>query len=949
MREKRLRRRSVTVRRATLAAILLASSATADNGAPITQSDAVSSAKDFSLNLPPLPLHSASIKEVTDHPFLGETHTQSSPIQLTSGLADFIRGASKPDTKGEVDQDEDQDQKVYLAPPTSLKPSDKNAAGLSPKRVNRLPEPKLSSHPVDSSEINAKGSQAPSLAQRIRASADTSQESQEPPKEAGSAKIIGSLAQDASDPPHVNTKPKASSENSASLDEAGPAGKPAAELLSSNPRVQNVLPLPAPNHSGESEVETEAVQFTLSDQSPTNASAGNHAKAMSTNEGEDSAFSFSFTDRDAIADSSEKVTPKAFAKPSTDPDEMSGELAGVNSGSVPESEEAETIQEFPKIEKYVKSVPLNDEPISGEVTAKVETGSVPTVEPLTQAEPSQESLASDQELPAKLNPEVSPPVILQRPIATIKMVPVAVTDSAVESPVAENHAPKIPTVTSEPPIDAPPIGSIVDSQADPPKQAEESISVDVEPELPLVIAKAESTPTVTPAEELSSMVLPSTEEILAEKTEPLPVDLVKPSVSDLKPEAPIAAKGSAQNTSVELATKPEPKQHSKTRDAIVGLPKPWSLSWLLANNDSKAPSKITPAAQQVSESKTIGADTSSAKEASDAQLDNKRSVPAVETESNASATDPALNQREPLAVRSEPSELVDTDVVATDLPVESTPQLPYPKESASAESFGEKQPAHDSEVTSHLPVAERAVVVELPNQPVAKHTDADEELVEKPGAFESRVETVKHRMSPVAISAVPAKLQTPSSQEGTVDPAVQVHPSLAEAAQKGGDPKPPVQSQFAPHVQRVPLFMKRAQVRSLTIGGQLRDVRIGDTNVCQAVAVGPNRLKLIAAGTGTTELMVWAETNDKKSPVRMRIFKIHVENVDPSVASGGKTTQLLHEIIRNAFPECEVSISQEGGELIVSGRCASRDAAARIMRMVRSTCLVAVQDRLIVD
>ena len=227
------------------------------------------------------------------------------------------------------------------------------------------------------------------MAQRIRASADTSQESQEPPKEAGSAKIIGSLAQDASDPPHVNTKPKASSENSASLDEAGPAGKPAAELLSSNPRVQNVLPLPAPNHSGESEVETEAVQFTLSDQSPTNASAGNHAKAMSTNEGEDSAFSFSFTDRDAIADSSEKVTPKAFANPSADPDEMSGELAGVNSGSVPESEEAETIQEFPKIEKYVKSVPLNDEPISGEVTAKVETGSVPTVEPLTQTEPSQ--------------------------------------------------------------------------------------------------------------------------------------------------------------------------------------------------------------------------------------------------------------------------------------------------------------------------------------------------------------------------------------------------------------------------------------------------------------------------------------------------------------------------------------------------------------------------------
>ena len=132
----------------------------------------------------------------------------------------------------------------------------------------------------------------------------------------------------------------------------------------------------------------------------------------------------------------------------------------------------------------------------------------------------------------------------------------------------------------------------------------------------------------------------------------------------------------------------------------------------------------------------------------------------------------------------------------------------------------------------------------------------------------------------------------------------------------------------------------------MTVAGQLRDVRIADKSVCQAIASGPNQLKLIGTGNGVTQLVVWASTDDPDSPVRMRAFEVHVDQVDPAVATGGKASRALQQSIRNAFPNCRVQFTQQAGELIVSGNCDSETSAEKIIRMVRKTCLVPVQDRL---
>ncbi len=142
------------------------------------------------------------------------------------------------------------------------------------------------------------------------------------------------------------------------------------------------------------------------------------------------------------------------------------------------------------------------------------------------------------------------------------------------------------------------------------------------------------------------------------------------------------------------------------------------------------------------------------------------------------------------------------------------------------------------------------------------------------------------------------------------------------------------------------LYVSRAQVRSLTVGGRVRRVKIGDKNVCQAFATGPNQLKLIGTGNGITQLVVWADTSED-APISIRKFEIHVQDsVEVAGDTVGKRVELLNGSIRKMFPNCNVSVQHLSGQLIVSGRCDSEASAKTIIRMVRKSCLVSVRDQL---
>ncbi|WP_442507151.1 pilus assembly protein N-terminal domain-containing protein [Novipirellula sp. SH528] len=144
----------------------------------------------------------------------------------------------------------------------------------------------------------------------------------------------------------------------------------------------------------------------------------------------------------------------------------------------------------------------------------------------------------------------------------------------------------------------------------------------------------------------------------------------------------------------------------------------------------------------------------------------------------------------------------------------------------------------------------------------------------------------------------------------------------------------------------IPLYMTRAQVRSLTIGGNLRRVSIQDQNVCRAIASGTNELKLIGAGRGVTRLVVWADgASDDSSTVQH--FDVHVQDaVEATGDSVGDKAEMLTRTIMKSFPDSRVRVKTVGDHLVISGSCTSEETATKILRMVRKTCLIPVHDEL---
>ncbi len=199
--------------------------------------------------------------------------------------------------------------------------------------------------------------------------------------------------------------------------------------------------------------------------------------------------------------------------------------------------------------------------------------------------------------------------------------------------------------------------------------------------------------------------------------------------------------------------------------------------------------------------------------------------------------------------------------------------------------------------------------------------------------------------APVAVTKLPLALERPAVDEtaSIVRPSISPVKAL-DLNQSNEGAK--VIAEIDEDTKLTPLYMSRAQVRSLTLGGNVRRVEVADKNVCQAFAAGPNRLKLIGTGNGVTQLVVWAGANEK-SPTQVRAFEIHVQD---AVAATGKTvvdrSKMLNASIQKMFPGCRVNVQQVSDTLVVSGRCDNPESAKQIMRMVRKTVLVPVRDEL---
>ncbi len=207
----------------------------------------------------------------------------------------------------------------------------------------------------------------------------------------------------------------------------------------------------------------------------------------------------------------------------------------------------------------------------------------------------------------------------------------------------------------------------------------------------------------------------------------------------------------------------------------------------------------------------------------------------------------------------------------------------------------------------------------------------------KPQLYEKRFRP------PVAVTSVPVSFGR-SDEDSTGQVLTAIEPIAANVIMSGS----------TSDADTIHLYLSLAQVRSLTIGGTVQEVKVDDKSVCQAFAAGPNQLKLIGTGNGVTRLVVWATPESttegsKETLPKMRAFDIHVgEAVNAVGAESPDRTVLLNQSIQEAFPDADVVVHNRQSELIVAGRCSSEATAKKIIRMVRKTCTVPVKDELVV-
>ena len=147
----------------------------------------------------------------------------------------------------------------------------------------------------------------------------------------------------------------------------------------------------------------------------------------------------------------------------------------------------------------------------------------------------------------------------------------------------------------------------------------------------------------------------------------------------------------------------------------------------------------------------------------------------------------------------------------------------------------------------------------------------------------------------------------------------------------------------------IPIQLSRAQVRSMTIGGRLRQFKIDDDSICQVFHSGHNQIKLIGTSLGKTYLTVWADVAPDQT-TRVQTFLIDVsQNVNALGEKVGIDTQLLNTSVARAFPGSRALVTQQNGVLIVSGTCPDDQMATQLLRMVRKSCRIPVIDRLSVQ
>jgi len=141
--------------------------------------------------------------------------------------------------------------------------------------------------------------------------------------------------------------------------------------------------------------------------------------------------------------------------------------------------------------------------------------------------------------------------------------------------------------------------------------------------------------------------------------------------------------------------------------------------------------------------------------------------------------------------------------------------------------------------------------------------------------------------------------------------------------------------------------LQRTEVRSLKTTGEIRKVQLGDSAVCSAIAGGSMQLQLIGTRDGVTRMAVWTATPDGKE--EKTVYQIRVGTpVTNGASDPANIAAMLSKSTKAAFPESDLRVRYDKGQMIVEGSCESDESAKKALRMIRSACLLPVDDKIVI-
>jgi Flp pilus assembly secretin CpaC len=135
-------------------------------------------------------------------------------------------------------------------------------------------------------------------------------------------------------------------------------------------------------------------------------------------------------------------------------------------------------------------------------------------------------------------------------------------------------------------------------------------------------------------------------------------------------------------------------------------------------------------------------------------------------------------------------------------------------------------------------------------------------------------------------------------------------------------------------------------VTSLTVDGIIEAVRVEDDSVARVISSTSRHLRLIGVRPGKTRVLVQQKVAGRDASLR-EIYELHVGSSSNVRGGESQQEQSLMELIEQKFSTASVQVTRQGDRIIVQGECDDARDAKEIVRLIRKTFLVPVEDQLI--